>query len=73
MAKLEELCFYYNSGNCTFLSSAIEKCNLCPNFISFKDDAKRYTNTESLPITYFDLIMKEKGSGFQKSLPISLE
>ncbi len=73
MAKIEELCFYYEKGNCNFMLSSISKCNLCPNFVSFKKEARDISGTDSLPVTYFDLVIKEKGSGFQKSLPISLE
>lgn len=73
MAKIEELCFYYDQGDCRYLISAISKCKICPNFISFKQEAKKLSKEGSLPLTYFDLIVKEKGEGLQKALPISLE
>lgn len=73
MGKIEELCFYYEKGNCNFLLSSISKCNFCPNFISFKKEAREISDNDSLPVTYFDVVIKEKGNGIQKSLPITLE
>jgi hypothetical protein len=55
------------------LLSSISKCNFCPNFISFKKEAREISDNDSLPVTYFDVVIKEKGSGIQKSLPITLE
>ncbi|MCW6158308.1 MAG: hypothetical protein LVQ63_02335 [Thermoplasmatales archaeon] len=69
MESVGRFCFYNSDGTCNFLRNAPTKCNLCPNFISFRKEALNFSEDSKLPVDYFDLPMsKATGDQFQMSL-----
>lgn len=69
MESVGRFCFYYDKGKCFFLRNDPSECNLCPNFISFKKESISYSDSEKLPINYFDLkINKGDGDTLQQTL-----
>ena len=52
MESVGRFCFYNSDGTCNFLRNAPTKCNLCPNFISFRKEALGLMNL--LPIVPLD-------------------
>jgi len=67
--SIGRFCFYNSNGNCNFLRNETTKCNLCPNFVSFKKEALSFSESSKLPVSYFDLaISRSSGNQFQMSL-----
>ncbi|MGC8644827.1 MAG: hypothetical protein ACP5UO_01000 [Thermoplasmata archaeon] len=68
MESVGRFCFYNRDGVCYFVRNQPTKCNLCPNFLSFKKEAAELTSSP-LPVRYFDLGMtKGGGDTIQRSL-----
>ncbi|MEM4777910.1 MAG: hypothetical protein QW062_00480 [Thermoplasmatales archaeon] len=69
MEAVGRFCFYNKEGTCYFVRNQPGKCNLCPNFISFKREALSLSASSSLPVNYFDLTpLKGEGDSLQTSL-----
>ncbi|MDA8055019.1 MAG: hypothetical protein M0Z77_05130 [Thermoplasmatales archaeon] len=69
MESIGRFCFYNSEGSCYFLRNAPTKCDLCPNFVSFRKEALMFSEGPKIPVTYFDLsISKGTGDQFQMSL-----
>jgi hypothetical protein len=69
MESVGRYCYFNFKGECYFVRNDPSKCTLCPNFISYKKEALEYSESDSLPIDYFDLIInKGNGNYFQETL-----
>ncbi|MEM0127585.1 MAG: hypothetical protein QXO03_00665 [Thermoplasmatales archaeon] len=69
MESIGRFCFYNRDGTCYFVRNQPTRCNLCPNFISFKKEALSFSTVSSSPVTYFDLgILKGDQELLQTSL-----
>lgn len=69
MEGVGRYCFYNNNEKCYFVRNDPTECTLCPNFLSFERESLKYSDSDKLPINYFDLkIEKGDSDTLQKTL-----